>query len=303
MDQSQNSTREYSAISPTSRSSFWMKTFTDIPYVREIYDELEKGKQSGAESKIRDYGINHVGLSSIAPYFEARYLIINRLLKEVGATQIIELASGLTPRGLELTKDPNITFIELDLPDVIEEKKKIVENIIREHKIGDRNNLYLEAGSALEEADIMKAASHFDEKKEIAIINEGLLRYLKRDEQAKMAQAILPVLQKFGGVWITPDIGIRDKMLAGQAKLSPIFIDRTKKLEKMTGAGNFSDNLFADAAEAKAIYEKLGFEIEMHTYSEVSDQLVSPTKLGQPKEITDSLMEWSKVFVMHPKTK
>ena len=301
MNSSDKTERKYEAVSPTARSAFWLKSFADIPYVREIYEELESMKLEGTDNKIRDYGINHVGVTLIAPYFEARYKIINKLLKEIRVSQIIELASGLTPRGLELTEDKYLTYVELDLLDMIEAKKKIIENVLTKKEEEKRSNLHLEPGNALEEKDLRKASSYFDDNKKIAIVNEGLLRYLNREEQAKMARVIFAVLNKYSGVWITPDIGIREKTLKGQEKLSPDFKNMNKKLEKSTGAGNFSDNLFTSPEEAKEIYEKLGFSVEIHKYNEVRDQLVSPAKIGQPKDYTDSLMEWSVVFIMRPK--
>src|SRR5258706_6395658 len=100
----------------------------------------------------------------------------------------------------------------MDLPGILAEKEEIVKKIIKDKKLGAPKNLYFEAGNALKSEDLDKATSHFDKEKEITIINEGLLRYLSHDEKKQLALAIKSQLQKFGGQWITPDIGFKERV-------------------------------------------------------------------------------------------
>lgn len=61
-----------------------------------------------------------------APGIEVRYRLGNLLTK--GASQVLDIAAGLTPRGLTMTtENQNCTYVELDLPIIIKMKKRICE--------------------------------------------------------------------------------------------------------------------------------------------------------------------------------
>jgi len=86
----------YEKISPTAKLVAYLRTFSDIPYAKEIADESESEKafreltEESAKSMVR-----------LAPYWEARYKGTNQVLTKHGITQILEIAAGLSPRGLE----------------------------------------------------------------------------------------------------------------------------------------------------------------------------------------------------------
>jgi hypothetical protein len=104
---------DFEKISPTAFMTCLARQFSGIPYSREI-----------AERAI----IQH------SPYLplllESRYRAINRQAERQNITQVLELASGFLPRGMQMTLDPQITFIESDLPETIAAKRKLCESII-----------------------------------------------------------------------------------------------------------------------------------------------------------------------------
>lgn len=279
-------------ISPTAWGIAWRRTFTDIPYSIEIFEQLKKRHitNEGDFAKVMQ-------APELTPMFEARYKICNKLLKQTGIKQVLEIAAGFAPRGLELTKDSASTFVELDLPNVIREKKQVVENILGKES---RPNLHFVEGNALSKDDVVKAASIF-QAGEVAVINEGLLRYLSHAEKTFVAKNILLILKERGGVWITPDIpltGAFDKLSSGSAEAKKLTTD----VDKMTGL-NVS-NYFKDEEEAVAFFEKLGFTIEKHLFTEVFNQLSSLNILSLPKDATRATIEYSEqavVFVMRAK--
>src|SRR5579864_7295198 len=179
--------RSYERISPTAWGVAHRRTFTDIPFSKEIFDEFEAIlKQDGRLSEAKDYMIKE--RTEISPFFEARYLLLNELVKREGSKQIIELASGLTPRGLEFTEnDDDISYVEMDLPEILTEKEEIIRKIIKNKRLEAPKNLYFEAGNALKVNELDRATSHFDTSKEITVIHEGLLRYLSHDEKKQLA--------------------------------------------------------------------------------------------------------------------
>jgi O-methyltransferase involved in polyketide biosynthesis len=159
------------------------RTLTNIPYSQEIYEillERIKGTQMEIDFQ-KEFQSNK---ALITRRFEYRYKLSNKLMKENGAIKVLELASGLAPRGLQWTENPNVTYVEFDLPRKIEEKRQIVEKLLSHSKMKPRPNLYFEAGDVLNREDMITAVSHFHiGDGPIIIINEGLLRYLTHDQK------------------------------------------------------------------------------------------------------------------------
>jgi len=105
----------YSSISPTAFTVAYRRTFSDIPFTKELYNELEKIRLKNNEPDFPD----EYKFLQMAPLFEARHKLINKLTIDQHNFQILDIASGLTPRGLEMTADANYKYIEIDLPEII----------------------------------------------------------------------------------------------------------------------------------------------------------------------------------------
>lgn len=274
----------YEMISPTALAVANSRAFSDIPYAREILTAVEeigrKNDQSSLSKSLR--------FKEVAPSYEARYKLVNKLLLESKQKQILEIASGLSPRGISLSQQSSIQYVEMDLPDVILTKRSVLERIRKELPA----NLHLEPGNALNLKDLEAATRHFNLNNEIAIINEGLLRYLNFDEKSAVAKNVHSLLHTFGGVWITPDITLK-KGLAKENK----FISIVKNTKKVTGI-DINQNAFENQDEAKEFFERFGFKVEVHSFLEVEGELVSPSKLKMSKEKVKEMIEQWVVFVM-----
>lgn len=276
-------------ISPTAWTVAYRRTFTDIPYSNEIFVELEKQLKEQGGVEIAD----ELRTPAIAPQSEARFKLVNRLLKQSGSNQVFEIAAGLSPRGLATTDNPSTTYIEVDLPGMMKLKRKIVEAITGKQTVGKRNNLHLETGDALNLQSLQEAASHLDRTRPIVVINEGLLRYLNFDEKAIVARNIHALLEQFSGVWITPDITLPHILNAENL----VAHNQTQKIKELTRI-DIDQNRFSSVEQARRFFENLGFTVEDHSFMEVVDELVSPKRLGQTDKETEALIEDAHVFVM-----
>ena len=56
-----------------------------------------------------------------------RHAIIDRLLRESQARQVLELASGLSRRGAAFSEDSALQYVEVDLPHVVAHKRRLLE--------------------------------------------------------------------------------------------------------------------------------------------------------------------------------
>lgn len=271
------------SISSTAWTVAHRRTFTDIPYSQEIFDEVERMLRDQGAPEIPEESIS----PQIAPQIEARYKLVSQLLRENSVQQVLEIASGLSPRGLELTNVSDIEYVEVDLPEMMSQKRQIAG------VLGSRSNLHLNAGDALDLESLRAAAAVFDQTKPLGIIHEGLLRYFNFDEKAVVARNIHSLLEQFNGIWITPDITLRT-VLSTASTADRKQID---KVGQRLGI-NIDKNRFADVDEAHKFFEDLSFTVERHRYTEVIDQLVSPGRLGQTRQDVEALIGEGYVFAM-----
>ncbi len=279
----------YDQVIQTAWPVAYWRTFTDIPYSQELFDALLTVREQAKadlfdESQIR---------MSLAPQFEARHKILDKLIAESGIKQVLELASGLTARGIIMTANPEVQYVETDLPKMAEEKRNIIQLLETKGVIPNHSNLHIKTANVLELESLEGAITSFA-KEPIAVINEGLLRYLNFDEKAQVAKNVCSLLEEFGGIWITPDISMKS-VIAREAEKAD---RRIGKISTLTGR-DISKNLFENVDEAQRFFEKLGFSVERHSLMEVADQLASPARLGLSEDQVDEVIRPVVVFVMH----
>jgi len=174
-----------------------------IPFAEEIWKNIQKDDENLAEKTI-------YYTSAERGVLEARYTLTSKILSDSGITQVLELASGMSPRGLILcTENKNMTYVEMDLPEQAEYKHRILEKVVG--KNGIPANLYILGGDAASKDDFGKATKHFDKMKPIAIVFEGLVLYLNNKQRGQLMTNIKNSLAEFGdgeGVCITSDTAI-----------------------------------------------------------------------------------------------
>ena len=274
----------FERVSPTAWGVAFRRTLTSIPLSQEIFSILDKNLTDQADRA----KLEQLKRPKLAPFFEARYLLTQKLLEENRTNQFLELASGFCPRGMLLTENMDTTYVEIDFPSVIEQKTRIIEELVNLRKIHHRPNFRLLPGNVLD-PDVIDVAATFFQQEPITIINEGLMRYQWFNHKALLGKNNLRLLRRFGGTWITPDVTLPE-----QNSIRKAVIQQTMEL---TGI-DVSENAFPDAAHAKSFFETLGFEVEQRSFMEVVDQLTSPKRLGMGKSDVEQMISWRVAFVM-----
>jgi O-methyltransferase involved in polyketide biosynthesis len=285
--------KKYESIGPTAWRISYFRTLTDIKYAKEIFDELNTVVAPSDPVQI-EY-MESAKTSILAPQFEARYKLINRLLRKHQTNQILEIASGLTPRGLEMTEEnPDLQYVEFDLPYMAEYKREMLKSLSAKDKIKTQDNLYIVDGDALDEESLFKATKYFGNGP-ISVVNEGLLRYLNFDQKEIVSKNILMLLKKFGGTWITSDITLKKVLSCEQER-----VDNRRRVLALSGI-DVEKNCFDSEQAAHDFFEKNGFNVESHSFLEVMDELVSPKNLGLETKTVEDMIRHAVVFVMSPK--
>jgi O-methyltransferase involved in polyketide biosynthesis len=281
--------------------------YSDIPFAREMLSYLLRnsrktecgaiGSWIGLGGRAAPFALQErslpppdeflKGLRAHAPFFEARFKAVSRILAEQKATQIFELASGFSPRGL----DPafrGVTYVEIDLPKMIDQKREIVTALLGSIP----SHLKFCSASVLNREELAQGLTHF-RKEPVAVTSEGLLRYLTFDEKAQLAENVKDVLRVYGGVWITPDIHLRkwapERRRQGGADWS--FAAQLGR--------DINVNYFDDFAHARSFFEGCGFQVEERPLLEgIREQVVS-LPLAPPESLAE--LESRRIYTMTPR--
>jgi hypothetical protein len=165
-------TKDYSTISPSARSLLWMKALTDIPFVRSA-----AGLIFGEETLPHDQHelVTAQFLKRLA-HFETRYWSIDAALSMLGISNILEIASGFSFRGLHKTLYEDAYYIDTDLPEMIETKETLVRRLMRKLPDAPIGQMLLKPLNALDE-DALKALVYWytwmKEKSENSVRTSG----------------------------------------------------------------------------------------------------------------------------------
>ena len=247
--------KEYEEISSTAIVTSYPRIFTDIPYEKEIYEWLSRHCNE-------EVTLNKM----LAPEIEARYKLTNKLLDNSGIKQVLELAAGYSSRGV-IYSSKGYNYVEMDLEKVNNNKTNIVKTIEK----NTPKSLNIISGNALRCSDYSRCDEYFEKNKPVAVINEGLLRYLTFDEKRIVGENVYSFLKKYGGIWITCDVTPK-KFIQTQDKALPNF---NKNLNNVTSRNNLNDR-FENIEHIRDFFGDIGFEVaEIHKFSEMKEELYS----------------------------
>lgn len=243
---SMSNEQDYSAISPSAASLLMMKGHTAIPYARELAGLISSGKGRSDETRVKDFTFWARVL-----HFERRYVSIDVLMNDLECSNILELASGFSCRGLDLSERRPCHYIDTDLPQVVEQKKEVISRLSAGEPSGTYELLPL---NALDETAFMETVGRFPQGP-VLIINEGLLMYLGPEEKEKLCRNIHGILKARGGYWICADIYIRDSKNRYGLKLD-------SRTARFFGEHKIEEKKFGSFREAGRMFEKAGFAID-----------------------------------------
>ncbi len=277
-------------ISPTAKLVAFLRTFTDIPFSVEIAEACDAQK---VFSQL--VGGNPRDFLWMAPLIEMRYKSVDVLLKHFGTDNIVEIASGVSPRGLIWTSNSKYSFFETDLPEILAEKKDIVSGIL-ESRV--RGKLLWHPLNAVNEDDFSKIEQFFDGQP-VSFINEGLLPYLNHDEKGKVARSIHQILKKYGGVWITPDISSNGR-LKELVDLDPNMGRVIQTISGRTGR-DLQNNSFASLEIAVKFFEDIGFKTTQYDQSSLVPRLTSLEEIEVDPKKLDVILDHGKIWVLEPR--
>lgn len=252
--------------------------FTDIPLAKEVLACLRSKGPILAEGPWTQRNAHEY-----APLLEARFKAVNRILEESGVKQVLELAAGLSTRGMEMAQR-GVVYVESDLAESMVMKREVVTTVLGHVP----KSLHLCPASVIDRQELLKCCSVFADRP-VAVTTEGLLRYLTFEEKTQLAANVHEILSRFGGMWITPDIHLRHWAHRHRGPA-----EREKETERL--GRSLDPNYFDDLDHARGFFESCGFRVESRPLLEgIRDRVILlPTA---PEEIVAELNE-RRIFIL-----
>ncbi|HEY3415140.1 MAG TPA: class I SAM-dependent methyltransferase [Armatimonadota bacterium] len=284
----------YEKIDVTAKLAAYMRQFTDIPFADDVAEYVQAN--AAFDAMLRKTGLKPEQFTWYAPIFEARYKSIAAVLRKSGIRQAIELASGLSLRGLAMTRDPALTYIETDMPAITAEKTALVADIRRKRELAPTENYRIVSADATDPAQLAAVADGL-EVGPVAIINEGLMQYLTRAELRSVAAIVHDVLDRFGGIWITPDFSFVSQETD---------VSEQQKAVRRAVSGEIDRDMyecaFADEAALQAFFDETGFQADVRNQVDEAGRVVSVTRLNLPSDTLERLRPKLRLWVLHSTT-
>lgn len=285
-----NTTR-FDRISLTARLAAYMRQYSDIPYARDIAELLHARESFG--QLLSEHQMTSEDLIWYAPIFEVRYKSITDTVRASGLKQVLELASGLSFRGLGLTQDPDVRYIETDLEGLTAEKSQLISILRDRYQLPDFGNLHFVAANATLPGDLQVAAQGFDPGRPIAVVNEGFFPYLSASEMTSVVINIRDLLTEYGGVWITPDFAIKEDV----QNVS----EQQKQFRRIVAAATdqtMYNNAFDDESQVRTFLQDHGLYVEVVNQLDITSRLASLDVLSDPNAFMSQMKSRLKLWIV-----
>jgi O-methyltransferase involved in polyketide biosynthesis len=126
-----------------------------------------------------------------------RHVLIDALLEESRAPRVLELAAGLSRRGITFSESRE--YVEVDRPHVVEAKRALLERTDAGRAALARSTFRM-IGADVTDTPLDELAPPNGEP--LFVIAEGLMMYLDADAQRALARRVAERLAKGGGTFV-----------------------------------------------------------------------------------------------------
>ncbi len=294
---------DYNKISITAKLVAFFRQFSDIPFAKEVAEYVHAADAITEISKQLDESAARFSDSDselsedakvYAPILEVRYKSIVELIQKSGTTQVLELASGFSLRGLAMSQNSDLVYVDTDLPGIREEKSKLVNDLRSQRSSSMTDNYHISVANALDLSQLKAAAEVFRKDRKLVIVNEGLLMYLSVDERSQLAENVRQILAMFSdGAWITPDFSTRAVF-----ENVPEKIKHFRRAISGTTERALYENAFEDEEGIDEFIREHGFTAEHHSQLNLVPNPTSINRLGLPPQMVDQLRPRLRIWFM-----
>jgi O-methyltransferase involved in polyketide biosynthesis len=237
----------------TSDITAFQREGASIPYADEI---ATFSNSQAIVSQFFPEAIDQETLKDMSPHVVLRHLALTASVKQAEHKTVLELGAGLTPRGLILTEDPSVEYLETDLPALSLRKKMLVRSLLQEKT---RDNLHFACVNIHNPENLKLEELLGNTGGLLTIVEEAMFQYLNLAQKQLVALNVRTLLRRRGGVWLSSEILTRERLVK---VLKHEHLRRIiEKVNQLTKA-DLLQNSFADTTEAESFFKKLGFKVK-----------------------------------------
>jgi len=287
-------TADPAQISVTAKVSAYYRKFSDIAFAAEA--TVQVGADAAFAAIVRDHALKPDQLAFYAPMFEARYKSITQMIREYAASQVLELASGYSLRGLDLTQRGSLRYVETDLRDVVTTKLELLAEVRRRHGLAPNPLHVVTVADVLDLDQLRAATAGFERDRPLMVLCEGLIGYLTREETGRLTTNVRSLLAGFsGGWWIVPDFAFRTEL----RELPP---ERLRLREAITGVTRrqLDGSAFEDSADLESFLHRAGFDMQVCSQVDKTPAFSTIGALALSPTVIDRLRPVLRLWVMTP---
>jgi O-methyltransferase involved in polyketide biosynthesis len=247
------------------------------------------------EAPLQGHGIKPDDLLWYAPIFEVRYKSVTSAIQMSGCRQVLELASGLALRGLAMSQDGDVTYVESDLSAISAENAQVISILRVRRGLADHHNLSFPAVNSIDMTQVLRAVMTLHRGAPLAVVNEGLFPYLSPDEMHTVARNIRQMLLEFGGCWITPDFSIRSEVTQ--------VTEQQRRFRRIVSAATdrrMYDSAFDSLDQIQGFLSAVGLHAELSRPFDAVPNPVSIGVLGLPSSVLEPLRSSLRLWVLTP---
>lgn len=217
---------------------------------------------------------------NIRTFLLQRHLIIDHLIEQAlerGVTQVLEIACGMSPRGIRLRdRHPHLHMVEADLPDMATRK---AARLLVAGRLGDHHqvmpiDILAKSGEQSMEAVVARA---FDNNAPMVVVTEGLTSYFSLPVMSGFWKRLARLTQERpGSVYLSESY-----LMPGQ----PLLRGSLKALGGLLGSVTRSDVSFhfLDDEQAAEHFAGCGFpSVAVHNPADFYGQLPIPESRHDP---------------------
>ncbi len=281
----------FNKVSMTAKFVAYWRQYTDIPFAKDIAESIDANKT--IETFLSKNQITPDEISWYAPLFEVRYKSILEAVRRKKIKQVLELASGISLRGLNITQDTDISYVETDLEELTNEKIALVSMLRQKYSLADNGNLRLSAANALDLHQLMSSIKHFRNDLPVAVISEGLFPYLTIHEMETVIKNVRDILMRFGGIWITPDFLLK----GDSARTFPHRRRVGKAIAELTGR-QLHRTMFDNEEQLFTVFDGFGLRVEVLNQADLVPSVVSLDALKLPAGILEKARQKMNLWIL-----
>ncbi|NEP62198.1 MAG: hypothetical protein F6K31_35525 [Symploca sp. SIO2G7] len=240
---------------------------TNISYCREIAQRIIDESQS-------ELGKTDIFLS-VSYLIELRYKTSEKIIREGGYQQVIELGTGFTPHALNL-KQTVTNYIEVDL----EENSRLKRRIVQELEPG--LTVHYVAGDVFDSHTWSRLYSLLKPGLPVAIFAEGFLLYSSQEQRRFLGEKIHTILAEHDGLFFMEDSLRFHPEFQGIPKITNFTIALTNRSKNT----NYSKTITQEALTQE--WQDMGFIVKRIEPEKNLETAYS----AEDKQILDTLKHW-----------